>query len=99
MDVLEMSESGKALKALIRERGSEMLKELREFGDNSEWIAQRRELLRDKYPNKFIAVRQKKVVAVEESRTEVLRKIKEEYSNPDDIAIYFSNSIKTKLLL
>lgn len=99
MEILEMSDSGKAFKALIRERGSEVLKDLREFGDNSEWIAQRREMLRDKYPNKFIAVRQKQVVAVEDSRTEVLRKIKEEYSNPEDIAIYFSNSIKTKLLL
>lgn len=94
-----MSESGRALKALIEERGIEMLKKLREFGDNSEWISQRREMLRDKYPNKFIAVRRKQVVAVEESRTEVLRKIKEEYSNPDDIAVYFSNSIVTKLLL
>jgi hypothetical protein len=95
----KMSESGKVLKKLINTRYKEAVLSLREFRENAEWIAQQREALREKYPNRYIAVRRRQVVEDDEDLSELLRKIREKYGEADDIAIDYISLQRIKLLL
>jgi len=71
---------------------------LREFSENSQWINEHLDELRQKYPDMYIAVRKKKVVKSGKNLTQLREELRKEFGEIEDIAIEFISSKPLKLL-
>lgn len=83
---------------LMKKRGKYLSEKLNEFEKNSIWVSDEREKLRKKYPNTYVAVRGRKIIASDKAVSPLITKIKQ-LKNNEDIIIDFIGEQKIKLLL
>lgn len=93
-----MLTSEELAKSIMEQKGKYIITQFRKFRQNSIWILNQREKLREKYPDMYIAVRSKEIIASHKDLTKLILKINE-IPNNEDIVIDFISSKKLKLLL
>jgi len=77
-----------------------MLKErLETLSEDSRWMLSRDSYLRKKYPDMFVAVREKRVVASSPDMDEIIKKLKEKSIDPKSVVIDYVSKEPVKLLL
>jgi hypothetical protein len=72
---------------------------IEKHNQNSVWIIKRYNKLRKELPNKYVAVRNGKIVYNSDNLTDLLRELREKFKNIDDVAIDFITEKPLKLLL
>lgn len=70
-----------------------------EHKDNSKWISMNLTVLRKRFPNKYIAVRDRQVVKSDENLKRLITQLKKEFADIDDITIEQITDKPIKLLL
>jgi hypothetical protein len=93
-----MVDSQELAKSFLDKKREYMLYKSREFRKNSEWIADEREKLRRKYPNMYIAVRNRKVIAKNKNLSLLLSEM-EKLKENEDIVIDYISLKRLKLIL
>jgi len=76
------------------------VKELETFEGNLKWIDKHYEVLRNKYPDQWVAVLNKRVVGNHKDIKKIIRKLKESFpQNYDHIAVEYISTKKIELIL
>ena len=88
----------KRVALILNKRCDYFAEKLNEFKRNSIWISDEREKLRKKYPNTYIAVRDREIIAYDKSVLPVVEKVRK-LKNNEDIVIDYIGKQKIKLLL
>lgn len=77
-----------------------MLKQrLETLREDNRWILARDSYLRKKYPDMFVAIRGKRVVASSPEMDEIIEKLKEKSIDPKTVVIDYISKEPVKLLL
>jgi len=87
-----------AVAIFMNKRCQYFAEKLSEFKKNSMWVSDEREKLRKKYPNTYIAVRKRRIIASDKSVSPLVTKVRK-LKNNEDIVIDFIGEQKIKLLL
>ncbi len=78
----------------------DLVKELETFEENLKWIDQHYDALKNKYPDQWVAVFNKKVVGNHKNLKKIIRKLKESFpQNFDHIATEYISTKKIELIL
>lgn len=80
----------------IKERKMTAL--FREYSGDFYWILNNIDTLTEKYPNKYIAVKNEQIIASDDSIKQLLTRFKKEGKNPDDYVIEFIQKGEIKYL-
>jgi hypothetical protein len=78
---------------------AEILKGLQEFSADMDWIDAELERLRKEYPNKYIAVHNRRVIEADSDLQSLIRKLREKNLNPGDIPVEFIAEKPQSLIL
>jgi hypothetical protein len=91
---------------LVREDGKiamvkqDLVKELEAFEGNLKWIDEHYDALKNKYPDQWVAVFNKKVVGNNKNLKKIIRKLKESFpQNYDHVATEYISTKKIELIL
>jgi len=80
-------------------KNEQILRGIVDFSRNMDWISENQEKLRKKYPNKYIAVVNLKVIDSDSDLQILIRKLKEKGKSPSEIPIEFIAEKPTRLIL
>jgi len=75
------------------------LQTLLEFEQNDRWLHENIDRLRDKFANKFVAVKNKKVIVYSAEIDDLIKKLEKKKEKPNEVLIEFINTKDFKLLL
>jgi len=75
------------------------LEGLREFVSDMDWIDAKLDQLRKEYPNKYIAVSNRRIVASDSNLQSLLQKLKGKNLNPGEIPVEFIAKDPPRLIL
>ncbi len=67
----------------------QQLMQLKKFEEDNNWLQQKYEEMQEKYSKKYIAVKNKKVIASGKSMDELINKLKEMGEKPDLLVVEF----------
>jgi len=77
-----------------------LIKELETFESNFKWIDKHYEALKNKYPDQWVAVFNKRVVGNHKNLKNVIRRLKESFPEDyDHIAVEYISTKKIELIL
>jgi len=77
----------------------EILKGLKEFGQDVYWVSENQEELRKKFPGKYIAVINCEVVDSDPNLQVLLQRLREGGKNPGEIPVEFISREPARLIL
>lgn len=77
----------------------QILRGLKEFSGNMDWISERQEILRKKFADKYIAVIGRQVIDSDSDLETLLQKLKEKGRNPSEMPIEFISREPQRLIL
>jgi len=77
----------------------QILKGLEDFNQDMDWISKNLDRLREKYPNKYIAVMNLEVIESDSELQSLIQKLKEKGKSPSEIAIEFISEKPPRLIL
>jgi hypothetical protein len=78
---------------------SALLVRLKHYSLDVDWIEEHRSQLRGEYPNRFIAVKNRRVLFTAQTMTDVVVLIKEAGVSAEDCAVEYISQHETDLLL
>lgn len=84
---------------LLLEKKSEINRKFNLFIRDTNWINNNLDMLRKKYPNKYIAVYNRKIILTDKDLTDLKEKLKEENVAFEKVAIEFVKDKPIKLLV
>ena len=88
-----------ATEKINEKMATEMLKGLKEFSSDMDWMDAKLDRLRKEYPNKYIAVNNRKIVGSDPNLQNLLRKLKRKKLNPGEIPVEFIAEKPPRLIL
>jgi hypothetical protein len=80
---------------LIEKMDEKSKRDLEEGIENKKWIKKNYSSLKKEYPNCFIAVKDRKIIAARKDLNELRKILNEQYPNDNEIAIEYINKIKS----
>lgn len=83
----------------IKKDKRQILKELRGFSEDTDWISEKQTMLRKKFADKYIAVVGRQVIDSDSELETLLRKLQKEGRNPSEIPIEFISKEPLRLIL
>lgn len=83
----------------IKKDERQILKELRGFSEDTDWISEKQTMLRKKFADKYIAVVGRQVIDSDSELETLLRKLQKEGRNPSEIPIEFISKEPLRLIL
>lgn len=83
----------------IKKDKRQILKELRVFSEDTDWISEKQTMLRKKFADKYIAVVGRQVIDSDSELETLLRKLQKEGRNPSEIPIEFISKEPLRLIL
>lgn len=87
------------VRSMLRKRTPQMMSLLKQHDENSLWVIARYDELKKEYPDKYIAVRHRQIVKDDKNLKKLLAKLREEFTDTEDITIYLIRTKPMKLLL
>jgi len=83
----------------IKKDKRQILKEIRGFSEDTDWISEKQTMLRKKFADKYIAVVGRQVIDSDSELETLLRKLQKEGRNPSEIPIEFISKEPLRLVL
>jgi len=68
-------------------------KTLRRLEGDLDWFYQQSKLFKKEYPDEFLAIKERKIIAKGKTMEEVIKKLKEKKEDPSEVLIEFVPSI------
>jgi hypothetical protein len=88
-----------AVKELGEKTTMELLKGLNEFSSDMDWLDSQLDQLRKKYPNKYVAVKDHKVVGASSDLQDLIQNLKKKKLSPNEIPVEFISKVPPRLIL
>ncbi|RLI30207.1 hypothetical protein DRO48_03680 [Candidatus Bathyarchaeota archaeon] len=82
---------------VIMEEGK-LAKQMKEDEENVKWLIQHYEQLKREYPNKYVAIRKKKVVDADTDITKLMQRLERRFGGTENVLIHFINTKNVRIL-